>query len=228
MVGRFGAPIAAGMAAPFVAPEAALGLLGEEGVSAAGLALTDFLPEMGENVKAQKDAGKDPNYVTAALIGGVQASIAALGVPGAGKINKLVGPKLIEEAKLLAPEIVEGKLTLDAAKKELTGKWTQYAQNMGVNTLSNTGLMVGTEELRRAQAGQDLMSGEELAETGGQALLLSPIFGAMNLRDPRAKAETILEAGKVKYDKIQNELGSLRELAQTRESIHMPRKNKYG
>ena len=217
MVGRFGAPIAAGMAAPFVAPEAALGLLGEAGVTAAGVALTDFLPEMGENVKAQKDAGKDPNYVTAALIGGVQASIAALGVPGAGKINKLVGPKLIEEAKLLAPEIVEGKLTLDAAKKELTGKWTQYAQNMGVNTISNTGLMVGTEELRRAQAGQDLMSGQELAETAGQAALLSPIFGAMNLRGPRAKAETILEAGKVKYDKIQNELGSLRELAQTRE-----------
>jgi len=217
MVGRFGAPIAAGMAAPLVAPEAALGLLGEAGVTAAGVALTDFLPEMGENVKAQKDAGKDPNYVTAALVGGVQASIAALGVPGAGKINKLVGPKLIEEAKLLAPEIIEGKLTLDAAKKELTGKWTQYAQNMGVNTISNTGLMVGTEELRRAQAGQDLMSGQEIAETGGQALLLSPIFGAMNLRGPRAKAETILEAGKVKYDKIQNELGSLRELAQTRE-----------
>jgi len=217
MVGRFGAPIAAGMAAPFVAPEAALGLLGEAGVTAAGVALTDFLPEMGENVKAQKDAGKDPNYVTAALVGGVQASIAALGVPGTGQINKLVGPKLVQEAKLLAPEIVEGKLTLDAAKKELTGKWTQYAQNMGVNTISNTGLMAGTEELRRAQAGQDLMSGKELAETAGQALLLSPIFGAMNLKGPRAQAETILEAGKVKYDKIQDQLGSLRELAQTRE-----------
>jgi len=217
MLGRFGAPIAAGLAAPAIAPEAAIGALGTAGVAAAGTALTDFLPEMGENIKAQKDAGKDPNYVTAALIGGVQASVAALGVPGTGAINKVLGPRLVEEAKVLAPKIVEGEISLDAAKEALTGKWTQYAQNMAVNTATNTGLMVGTEELRRAQAGQDLMSGREIAETAGQAALLSPIFGAMHLGGPRAEAETILQAGKVKYDKIQDQLRSLRDLAQTRE-----------
>jgi len=217
MAGRFGAPIAAGVAAPFIAPEAAIGALGEAGVAAAGTALTDFLPEMGENIKAQKDAGKDPNYITAAIVGGVQASVAALGVPGTGAINKVLGPKLVEEARVLAPKVVEGELSLDEAKQALTGKWTQYAQNMAVNTATNAGLMAGTEELRRAQAGQDLMTGKELGETLGQAAILSPIFGAFHLRGPRAEAETILEAGKAKFDKIQAELSSLRELAQTRE-----------
>jgi hypothetical protein len=212
IVGRYGAPVVAGI----LAPEAGVGAV--SGAVLRGLAGTavDLPAEKAENIQAQIAAGKPVSEVNATLAAIPQALLAGFGFPGTTQLNKVLLPKLLSEAEAIAPRVVEGQLSLDAAKAELTNKTKEYLAGMGVNTAAGAGLMIGTEDIRRAQAGQPLMSGQEMLESVMQAGLLSPVFGLLH-RSERPKAEAVLKEASVKYEKIQNELADLRALAQTRE-----------
>ena len=211
IVGRYGAPVVAGM----LAPEAGIGAVG--GAALRGLAGTavDLPAEKAENIQAQIAAGKPVNEINATLAAIPQALLAGFGFPGTTQLNKILAPRLIAEAEAIAPRVVEGQLTLDAAKAQLTNKTKEYLASMGVNTAAGAGLMIGTEDIRRAQAGQPLMSGQEMLESVVQAGVLSPVFGLLH-RSERPKAEAVLKEASVKYEKIQNELADLRALAETR------------
>ena len=182
IVGRFGAPVAAGAAGAAFAPVEAAGLVGA-GVTA----LADVPAEIGENIARQKEQGKEVDRTAATIAGLAQAGIAGFGVPGMGPLNKLLGPKLLAEAEALAPRVRAGVITQDAAVAQLSGRAKSYAQAMAANTVGGTALMAGTEELRRLQAGQEGMTGQEFAETAGQAALLSPFFAAFH-RSGRTEA----------------------------------------
>ena len=185
IAGRFGAPIVAGMLAPVVAPEAIGGLA----TGAIATALTDLPTEIGENIERDKVTGQPVNLLNATAAGLAQATLAGFGVPGTGALNKILGPQLLKEAEILAPKVLKGQITKEEAIAGLTGKAESYARSVGVNAVTGTGLMVGTEELRRAQANQELMTPGEIGETALTAGLLAPVFGALHPAG-RAAAET--------------------------------------
>jgi len=187
IAGRYGAPVVAGM----LAPEAGVGVIG--GAALRGLAGTavDIGAEKAENIQAQINAGKQPEEAKAWLAALPQALLAGFGFPGTSQVNKLLSPKLFAEAEALAPKVIAGETTLAEAKAALTSKTQVYLTNMGINTASGAGLMIGTEDIRRAQAGQDLMSGSEMLESTVQAGILSPIFGLLH-PSQRSKAEAVL------------------------------------
>ena len=198
IAGRFGAPIAAGLAAPFIAPEA----LGGLATGAIATALTDLPAEIGENVERQKEQGKQVDLMSATATGLAQAALAGFGVPGTGALNKVLGPQLLKEAELLAPKVLKGQITKEEAIAGLTGKAESYARSVGVNAVTGTGLMVGTEELRRAQAGQESMTPGELGETALTAGLLAPIFGGLHPARRGAAEAKIGEAAQVRQTKL--------------------------
>jgi hypothetical protein len=178
IVGRYGAPMVAAPIAAAAAPEFALAGIGA-GALATGL--TDLPAEVGGNIERQKQTGTgDVNLVNAIGAGIAQAAITAIGIPGTGAINKLVGPKLLAEAELLAPKVIEGTLTKEAAVKELSSRGAEYARAVASNAVGGAGMMIGTEELSRAQAGQELMTPEEMGQSAVQAGILAPIFGALH------------------------------------------------
>jgi hypothetical protein len=195
IVGGYGAPVAAGLAATAFAPEALVGT--GIGATLLGGATTTALTapsEIGRNIQAQRAANpkSEADYGSAEATGLVQAAIAGFGMPGTKLINKL-GPRLIPEAEKLVPRIAAGEITEEAALKALSGRAATYAKAMGVNTVAGTGMMVGIEDLRRAQAGQELMGLEEMGESAKTAALLSPIFGALH-PSGRGKAEAQIRA----------------------------------
>ena len=112
IVGRYGAPVVAGM----LAPEAGVGAL--SGAALRGLAGTavDLPAEKAENIQAQIAAGKPVDEVTATLSAVPQALLAGFGFPGTTQLNKLIAPKLLAEAEAIAPRVVEGELTLEDRK----------------------------------------------------------------------------------------------------------------
>jgi len=225
IAGRYGAPVAASLAAPLVAPEALTGLIG--GAAVRGLAGTavDIGAEKSENIQSQVAAGQTPNQTKAWMAALPQAVLAGFGFPGTSEISKVLGPRLAAEAEAIAPKVLAGDVTLADAKAELTSKTAAYLQNMGVNTVTGSGLMIGTEDIRRAQAGQGLMSGQEMLDSVIQAGLLSPVFGLLHPSE-RPKAEAILKEASGKYQKIQNELADLRTLAADRELTRQENINK--
>lgn len=198
IAGRFGVPIAAGLLAP---ETAILGL----GARALATAATDYPLEYGENIEAQRQAGMDVDKGAAALTAVAQASIASFGVPGTGAINRTLGPKLLEEARVLSPRVRSGAITEQEAIAQLSGRAKTYAQSMLANTVAGTALMAGTEELRRAQAGQPGMTQEELGETAKTAALLSPIFGALHPTGRKEATKVLSEAAQAR-EKEYNDL----------------------
>jgi hypothetical protein len=198
IVGRFGVPVAAGAAGAAAVPVEAAGLVG------AGItALADVPAEIGENIARQKEQGKEVDRTAATIAGLAQAGIAGFGVPGMGPLNKLLGPKLLAEAEALAPRVRAGVLTQDAAVAQLSGRAKSYAQAMAANTVGGTALMAGTEELRRLQAGQEGMTGQEFAETAGQAALLSPFFAAFHRSGRTEALDKLSDAQKTRELEVQ-------------------------
>jgi hypothetical protein len=217
IVGGYGIPIAAAPIAAAIAPEAVggaalAGLAGEELLAAtaaraaanearkrlvgAAASSTIAAPaEMGYNIQAQEQAHPNEaiNLTAAALSAIPQAALVGFGMPGTSYINKLV-PQLAPIAeKTLVPKVLSGELTREEAAAQLAGKLPQYLRAMAANTAAGTGMMVGTETIRRAQAGQDMMSLGEVGEAAKTAGLLSPFFAAMHGSD-RGVAEGKLTA----------------------------------
>ena len=216
VAGAVAAPIAA-MVAPEAAVATGLGagaeaLLGEEALTAlagtaakreatkrligAGVTTATAMPaEMGRNLQAQEQQapGVAHNLVKAALASIPEAALVGFGMPGTKFVNRLV-PELLPVAETLVPKIESGAMTAAEAQATLAGKVPQYLKAMAANTAAGTGMMVGTEDIRRAQAGQDLMSGAEMAQTAKTAGLLSPIFAAFHGSDRAAAHEVLTNA----------------------------------
>lgn len=212
IVGGYGVPIAAGVAAGALAPGAAVGAgatAAEVAAAAAATAARKRLigglagtavaqpSEMGYNIEAQQQANPEQavNLVNAALASIPQSLLVGFGMPGTKYINK-IGPALVPEAQALIPKVLSGQLTKEEATAALTNRATTFLQSMATNTVAGTGMMVGTEELRRLQAGTPFMSADELGHTLQTAATLSPIFAAMHPSGRRAAEAQIETAGK--------------------------------
>lgn len=186
IAGRYGVPTVAGMAAGALAPEAALGV---GAARALGFIGTDIAPEMGENIEAAREAGTEEPSLIANVSGGlVEAAIGHYGLPITGKL----AGTLFKRAEELAPRILSGELTREAAVKELGGFGINIAKEVGVNAASNAAAMTGIEATRRTVTGQDVTSPEALdkyMEGAKTAAILSPVFGGvhgvMNVRGAR-------------------------------------------
>ena len=188
MIGRYGAPTIAGA----VAPEAAIAGLGARALA---FGAADLPASIGESMEAQKAAGQEVDPLKAIAAGLAKTTIATVGMPGVGRLSEALGPKVLAEAEVLAPQVAAGTLTKEAALAQLSGRAKTYAQSMLANTVAGTGMMLGTEAVERLQTGQPQMTGEEVLKTVETAALLSPIFALMH-PTRRAEAEkAIKEAG---------------------------------
>jgi hypothetical protein len=186
IIGRYGPQTAASLATGALAPEAALGV---GAARALGFIGTDIAPEMGENIEAAREAGTGEPSLIANVSGGlVEAAIGHYGLPLTGKL----AGTLFKRAEELAPRILSGELTREAAVKELGGFGINIAKEVGVNAASNAAAMTGIEATRRGVTGQELLSPEALdkyLEGAKTAAILSPVFGGahgvMNVRGAR-------------------------------------------
>ena len=219
IVGRFGAPMAAAAALP----ESLIGTGAAAALARAGtMALTDLPAEVGENVERQRERGQEIDRGAATLAGLAQAAIASVGIPGTGAITKLLGPRLLAEAEALVPRVRAGVLTQEQAVQQLSSRGIEFARATAANAVTGTGLMAGTEELRRLQAGQELMTPQELGETAIQGAAIAPIFGALHGFGARGKAEAALtEAQKAREEDVKKILDTKYKLASLDEKVRL-------
>ena len=191
IAGRYGAPIAAGAAASGIAalaaPTAGLtataaaaaiatnALIGKGATSAA-----DYFAEVGENLAQQRLAKTPEDITSAALYGAGQAALTAWGIPGTGKVMQSAQKYLGPEVEALTKNIVAGTETKAGALAKINSTARNIAQQTAGAAAQGTGLMVGTQAMRRASAGQDVLSPEALGEYGEStlgAIELAPLFG---------------------------------------------------
>jgi hypothetical protein len=216
-IGSFGAPIAAGIATSFAAPEIAIlgGLMDTASIAAATTAYPMIAGQMMER-QEQQSPGEPANEVKANLMA-VPASLlfAFKKIPGVDQIAQKLAPSIEAQVATLTPKILGGDITLEAAKKELTSKTGLALKEFGLTTAHASAIMGGSEELIRAQAGQESMTPEEWMDTVGTGAL----FGALH-------APFRGEAGKVAAGEkkltaadthIKNEFAKMRDLAAQRE-----------
>jgi hypothetical protein len=230
IVGEYGVPTVGGIVAGALAPEAigatAIAGMGAEeaataiaanaarkrlitGATTSGI---NYPTTVGENIQAQKEAhpGEPIDLAKAAIFGLPQAALVGFGLPGGAAIEKALGSRVLEEANLLAPKVAAGEITRDAAIQSLQDKGLNFAQKMAANTAVGTAMMAGTEELRRAQAGQEGMTAGELGQTILSAGILSPIFsmGHVSAEETQAKLK-LDDAQKKRYETIAKEAKTL-------------------
>lgn len=236
IVGEYGVPTVGGIAAGALAPEAigatAIAGMGAEeaaaaiaanaakkrlitGATTAGI---NYPTTVGENIQAQKEAHPDEpiNLARAALVGMPQSAMIGFSMPGGGTLEKMLGSRVLDEATILAPKVEAGLITREAAIKELEDKGLNFVQKMAANTATGTGMMVGTEELRRAQAGQELMTPEEIGESALAAGVLSPIFSLGHGSPEKAQAELkVNDAARLRHEEVQDIFNKQSKLAAT-------------
>ena len=186
IAGRYGPMIAA---APIVAaalPEEAAGIaIGVGARRLIGGAAADFLAESGENIQEQKVAhpGEKLNFIAADLTAAVQAGIANAGIPFVGKASKALTGELNNITRSFAPKVLAGEITKEAAAKEASNVFVDFINASISNAISGGAMMVGTEALRKGQAGEPIASPEalqEYKESLKSAAIMSPVFGGLH------------------------------------------------
>jgi hypothetical protein len=200
VAGRYGAPIAAGTAAGVLAPEGAV--LGA-GASALAFAATNFPIHFGEDISAQKNAGKEVDYGKALVPAMVQTAVDSLGGAIVGGAMKGIALKTAtQEAQLLAPKVLSGLLKPEEATAQISGKLMSIvkgtAEAAGAGTLMSTVGQAG----QRVASGQDVFSPEALNEYAQSAKdmgLVAPFFGMLHAGQP-ARAKRLIDEAKQKYD----------------------------
>lgn len=181
------------------------------GGAAAGFMIPMTAQSSGENIERQRQEGQDVDLTKATAIGIIQG---ALNTYGGGKmLNGIFGSGLaLREAEKLAPKVLTGQLTKEAAAQQLGSR----LRNVGIETAGsaglNTGLGVVDEGLRRAQAGQSLTDEgaidayKDIAKT---AAVAAPIFGGIHGMGQRGRAEALLRneelRGNMQRQQIQRE-----------------------
>jgi len=211
MVGRYAIPTAAGAAAALAAPEAGLFGLGAAGTAAlvrgAGFIASDFPMEQGENVQRQQEVAQQAqaqgqsapqfdqtNTIMASLAqAALMPVLGSLG-PAGVKYFKLLGPNLAETATAVA----NGQMSTKAAIATLNSTAKNMLVRTGEAAAIGAPMMVGTEALRAAQAGEDLSSPEEqarLAENLKAAVAFAPLGGVMGAFARRPQVKAVEQAG---------------------------------
>jgi hypothetical protein len=177
IAGRYGAPIVAGGAAALAAPEIGV-------ASALGFAATNLPLNIGETLRAQKEAGQERNMPAALAVGIGKTAIDSLG--GAllsGPMRSVFGKTAMEQADALVPDVLAGKLTAEEASQQVSGFLKNFAKATAQNAVVGGGTMVGHDVLERAGLGQEIASPEAL-KGYEQALLagaeIAPVFGALH------------------------------------------------
>ena len=198
VAGRYGAPIASGTAAGVLAPEGAI--LGA-GASALAFAATNFPIHFGEDISAQKNAGKEVDYGKALIPAMVQTAVDSLGGAIVGGAMKGIALKTAtQEAQLLAPKVLSGLLKPEEATAQISGKLMSIvkgtAEAAGAGTLMSTVGQAG----QRVAAGQDVFSPEALDEYTHAAKemgLVAPFFGMLHAGQP-ARAKRLIDEARAK------------------------------
>ena len=207
-LGEWAAPIGAGIAGTLAVPEeAAVGLGGLALRSLAGKAASTVVGQpimAGADIERQKEVNPDHpvNLLSASLAGAAQSTLFSF-MPGAEKVTELIGPTVKAEADSLARKVIDGEMTADAAKDELSGKAITYARSALANTVNAAGVMTGNEAITRAQAGQSLTDEDArnaYLESLKAAAVLGPVAGAFGTG--RGAALETLDQAKLRNDKI--------------------------
>ena len=213
LVGRYGAPIAAGAAAAAAVPEelaaapivaggsAALDFLGLNTVgaaaNAAGFAAANAPVNIGETLTAQKEAGQERSVPKALAVGIGKTAVDSLG--GAilgGPMRGLFGKTAMQQAELLAPKVVAGEITAKEASEAVSGFLRNMLQAVPENAAVGAGTMVGHNVLERAGLGQDITSPEALESYGQDikaGLTAAPLFAGLQARGARGEAQGVLD-----------------------------------
>lgn len=213
MVGRYGIPMAAGaVAAPLAAaaaPELAIAGVGAAALgSGAGFMAADVPMEMGENIQRQEEVtaqraqqGLAPlqyNDFDTSVSALAQAALLPL-LGGASAVvtrpfMKAMGPTLAETAKL----VQTGKLTKEQAIAQLNSHGRNYLIKTAEMGAIGVPLMVGTEAIRTAQSGEDVLGEDALGRYGEAthaAIVGAPVFGALGTMGVRrGQVKTIEQA----------------------------------
>ena len=179
IVGRYGAPIAAGALATAAAPVTGVGALGAAVIGGGVTAAADYLPQVGENLQRQRETGKPENLTDASLAAIPQAALSGLNLR-LGMLPKGVQNIFKADAAALQKQVVAGAIKPEAAVAQLSGTLKNILLSTGSAAVVGTGTMVGEEALRRGQAGQSVMDAEALGDYGTiakDAALLAPLFG---------------------------------------------------
>jgi len=179
IVGRYGAPIAAGALATAAAPVTGVGALGAAVIGGGVTAAADYLPQVGENLQRQRETGKPENLTDASLAAIPQAALSGLNLR-LGMLPKGVQNIFKADAAALQKQVVAGAIKPEAAVAQLSGTLKNILLSTGSAAVVGTGTMVGEEALRRAQAGQSVADAEAFGDYGTMAkdaALLAPLFG---------------------------------------------------
>jgi hypothetical protein len=210
MVGRYGPMIAAAPVVAAALPEEAAGIaIGVGARRVIGGMAADFLAESGENIQEQKVAhpGEKLNFIAADLTAAVQAGIANIGMPFVGKASQALTGELNTIARSFAPKVLAGDITKEAAAKQVSNRFVDFINATISNAVSGGAMMVGTEALRKGQAGEPIASPEalqEYKESLKSAAIMSPVFGGLHtaFRGPQA-AKPIPEVGEQQVNQEQ-------------------------
>ena len=177
IAGRYGAPIVAGGAAALAAPEVGV-------ASALGFAAANLPLNIGETLKAQKEAGQERNMPVALAVGIGKTAIDSLGGELlSGPMRSVIGKTAMEQADALVPDVLAGKITAEEASQQVSGFLKNFTKATAQNAVVGGGTMVGHDVLERAGLGQEIASPEALK--GYEQELLSgaeiaPVFGALH------------------------------------------------
>ena len=207
-LGSWAAPIAAGVAGTFAAPEEAavgLGGLAIRGLAGKAAATAVGAPIMaGEDIQRQKEAHPDQqvNLLSTSLAGAAQSALFAF-MPGAEKVHELIGPTVKAEADTLARKVIDGEMTAKEAQEALTGRTINYARSAAAHTVNAAGVMVGNEAIARAGAGQNLTDEDArnaYLESLKAAAVLGPAAGLFGAG--RGEALGTIEQARLRNAKI--------------------------
>ena len=195
LAGRYGAPIAAGAVGSYVAPAGAVV------APALAFAAANFPIHFGENITRQKELGQTPDYGKALVPAMVQTAVDSAGNAIVGGAMRGVAIKTAtQEAQLLAPKVLSGAMKPEEATAQISGKLMSVLK--GTTEAAGAGIASGvvTEAGRRASAGQEMLSGEALAEYTHSAKemgLVAPFFGLLHAGQP-ARAKRLIDEARAK------------------------------
>ena len=185
MVGSMGPAMVAGAAGSAVAGPAG---------GVAGFMAPMAAQEAGENLKRQESNKQPQNLLSATVVGLAQAALDRFGF---GKALEGVGASkfAMDEAAKLAPEVLSGAMSHEAATTALGGTLRNMALETAGSAATNTGIGVANEAMRRAQADQPVADQGALDAYKNTALTagaLAPIFGVAHGMGARAHAADYL------------------------------------
>jgi hypothetical protein len=198
LAGRYGAPIAAGAGAAYVAPGGAI--LGA-GASALGFAAANFPIHFGENITRQKELGQTPDYGKALIPAMIQTAVDSAGNAIVNGAMRGVAIKTAtQEANLLAPKVLSGAMKPEEATAQISGRVMSVLK--GTTEAAGAGIASGvvTEAGRRVSAGQEMFSQEALhqyTESAKEMGLVAPFFGLLHAGQP-ARAKRLIDEARAK------------------------------